>query len=115
MKITNKKAISVIEYSILLIIIIGAFYAMKSHIQRGIFSPWAKAGQGLAYGRQFDSQKTIECGFDDQSGRWYDRNCYQYYINNNACNGNEVCQEGIILGGSCSTSACNQLNNGGSS
>ena len=112
MKIFNKKAVSVIEYSLLFIIIIGAFLVMRSSIQRGLYGTWAKAGQSFAFGRQFDSEKTIECSFDATSSRWYDRNCYKAYITNAVCNGSQDCQEAAIT--SCASSSCNQLNNGAS-
>jgi hypothetical protein len=114
MKILNKRAISIIEYSLLFIIVIGAFLIMKSYIQRGIYGKWEQAGQSVAFGRQYDPQKTIECSFDDQSNQWYDRNCYDFYAKNNECNGDVSCQESIINSAVCSASSCTQLNNGAS-
>ena len=49
---------------------------MRSHIQRGIFGMWAQSGKSMAYGRQYDPQKTVECAFDDQTNLWYDQNCF---------------------------------------
>jgi len=119
MKILNKKAISIIEYTVLFVIVIGAYLVMSHYIQRGVYGKWAQAGQSFAFGRQYDPQKTIECSYDDQSNQWYDYNCYQYYINQpgSQCNGNIACEEGIITG-VCSAgggnSSCEQLNNGAS-
>jgi len=110
MKVLNKKGFSVIEYAVLLVIIIGAFLIMKSYIQRGLFGTWGQAGQGFAYGRQYDSQKTVECSFDEQSNLWYDRNCFVTMSNQQCSPGDTGCQESIITGGSCSTSNCKQLN-----
>jgi hypothetical protein len=112
MKILGKKAVSVVEYIILIIIIISAFVVLRTNIQQGIYGLWAQAGQGFAYGRQHDSQQTIECSFDAQSNQWYDRNCYQYYIVNDGCAGNAICEEDIITNGTCgvgSPSACAQI------
>ena len=95
-----------IEYSVLFIIIIGAFLVMKNYIQRGIYSNWAKSGQSYAFGRQYDPQKTIDCAFDQVSGNWYDYNCSQYYITQG------LTIADIIQKDKCSGSYCNQLNNG---
>jgi hypothetical protein len=114
MKILNKKAISVVEYTILFVIIMGAFLVMNHYIQRGVNGKWAQAGQGFAFGRQYDPQKTIECSFDPQSSQWYDRNCYEYYIVNKDCHGDPDCEEGI-MNSTCaasSKSSCDQLNHG---
>jgi hypothetical protein len=102
----NKKAFSVVEYTILFVIIIGAFLIMRNYIQRGIFGQWGKAGQSFAYGRQYDPQKSIECGFDDQSNTWYDHNC----VWSQCPNGDPACMSSVIAGGSCAASSCSQLN-----
>jgi hypothetical protein len=114
MKILNKKAVSIIEFSLLFIIVIGAFLIMKGYIQRGIYGKWQEAGKTMAFGRQYDPQKTIECSFDDQSNQWYDRNCFNFYTNNRACGTDADCQESIINSTICSASSCTQLNNGAS-
>ena len=112
MKIINKKAISVIEYTVLFIIIIGAFLMMKNYIQRGLYGNWARSGQTFAFGRQYDPQKTIDCAYDPISSNWYDYNCYQYYTVSHGCNGDPACDEAVIASGQCSPSYCAALNNG---
>ena len=102
MKILNKKAFAVIEYALLFILVIGAFLVMRSYIQRGLFGSWEQTGQTFAYGRQYDPQTTVECGFDDLTNKWYDRNCFK--------------SQGCILGdpaceSNCPNSSCNQLTN----
>lgn len=110
MKTLNKKAFSIIEYTVLLVIIIGAFLVMRNYIQRGIFGMWGQSGQSVAYGRQYDPQKTIDCAFDDQSNLWYDHNCLE--SKKQSClQGDAGCEERLIIGGSCPGSNCNQLNN----
>jgi hypothetical protein len=106
MKILNKKAFSIVEYTVLFIIIIVAFLIMRSYIQRGVYGQWGKAGQSFAFGRQYDPQKSIECGFDQQSGLWYDHNC----VESQCLTGDPVCMETVIAGGSCASSSCSQLN-----
>jgi hypothetical protein len=109
MKNLNKKAFSVIEYAVLIVIIIGALVVMKTYLQRGLFGTWGQSGQSFAFGRQYDSEKTIECSFDQQSNKWYDRNCYQSVVNQTCNMGDTVCAEGVITGGSCSQSSCNAV------
>ena len=110
MKIMNKKAFAVIEYTVLFVIVIGAFLIMRNYIQRGIFGLWGQTGQSFAFGRQYDPQKTMECSFDPQSGLWYDDNCFQSVSNRTCVSGDIACQEAIITGGSCSASYCAGLN-----
>lgn len=110
MKIFNKKAFSVVEYVALFVIIIGGFLIMRNYIQRGIFGVWGQTGQSFAFGRQYDSQKSIECSFDDQSNLWYDRNCFDSLKSQNCSSGDTVCAEQIITSNSCPDSSCVQLN-----
>ena len=84
---------------------------MQGYIQRGINGNWGQTGQSFAFGRQYDSQKTVDCAFDGQSSNWYDHNCYEFYINAYACEGNTDCEENIIINGTCGPSTCNELNN----
>jgi hypothetical protein len=135
MNFLNKKAYSVVEYTVLFVIIMGAFLVMRNYIQRGVFSQWAQTGQSFAFGRQYDPQKTVECGFDDQSNMWYDRNCYESYAMTYCadgstcirrpqctsgpccvsgkpcgCQGDTNCEEGI-MNSTCVVNNCSQLNN----
>jgi hypothetical protein len=113
MKFLNTKAVSIIEYLVLFIIVIMGFLVMKTYIQRGLYGNAAKTGQSFAFGRQFDPQKTIECGFDETTNLWYDYNCFEYYKNLQNCN-DPNCETSIITG-SCTVSSsswCNNLNNG---
>jgi len=115
MKILNKRAFSIIEYMFLIVIIVGAFMLLRGNIQRGIYGMWQKLGASFAFGRQYDSQKSVECEFDEQSNRWYDRNCFEQYVANlnPPCNsGDTSCEENVILG--CVTanlSMCGPINN----
>ncbi len=96
----NKKAFSVVEYVVLVVIVIGAFIVMRSYIQRGIFGMSSQAGQSFSFGRQYDPQKTIECGFDGITGNWYDTNCFKSL----GCSiGNSACEQ------NCPGSGCKQL------
>ena len=102
MTMINKKAFSVVEYTVLFVIIIGAFIIMRSYVQRGFYGLWGGAGQSFAYGRQYDSQKTVECSFDDQTNVWYDHNCAAGKCNN----GDKACIESAVAG--CKSTSCSQ-------
>ena len=104
MRALNKNGFSVVEYTILFVIVVGAFLVMRNYIQRGIYGQWQQSGQTFAFGRQYDPQKTIECSFDEQSNLWYDHNCAQ-----SQCNGVSSCIESAV--NSCQTSICNGANN----
>jgi hypothetical protein len=102
MKTFNKRAFSVVEYTVLFVIIIGAFLIMRNYIQRGVFGMWGQSGQSLAFGRQYDPQKTVQCDFDEVTNVWYDHNCAA----SQCPNGDSNCIEGAVSG--CRTSSCNQ-------
>lgn len=108
----NIKGVSILEYIALLLIVTSAFLIMQKYIQRGFYSKWAQAGQSYGFGRQYDSQRSIDCAFDPQSNTWYDYNCFQYYSTTQNCNGDPVCDESIITGSACQASSCSSLNNG---
>lgn len=99
MKNFNKKAFSVIEYAVLIVIIISAFLILRDYIQRGIYGMWHGAGKSIGFERQYDPQKTIECAFDEQSNRWYDRACFEQYVGNltTPCGSGDIdCEETAI-------------------
>lgn len=110
MKILDKKAFAVIEYVVLFVIIILAIVVMKNYVQNGIFSLWGQSGQSFAFGRQYDPQRTIECSFDQQSGLWYDENCFQSLSNQICPSGDMACQETVKTGQCQASSYCTQLN-----
>jgi len=112
MKVLNKKAFSIIEYTILLVIIIGAFLVLRSYIQRGIYGMWGQAGQSSAFGRQYDLPKSVQCAFEETSNRWYDRNCFEQGVagSNPPCGSGDASCEELIINGCINTgSACDQV------
>ena len=112
MKLWTKKAFSIIEYIILLVIIIGAFLVLRNYIQRGIYGMWGQAGQTFAFGRQYDLPKSVQCAFDEISNQWYDRNCFEQGVGSISppCgSGDASCEEPVILGCVHTGSACDQV------
>ncbi|MDD3374216.1 MAG: hypothetical protein PHY73_00640 [Candidatus Omnitrophica bacterium] len=81
----NKKASSVVEYSVLILLFIGAMIAMRHQIHRSFFGRWKETADRFGYGQQYDPAKTLECqryaAHDSSSGEWpweiwYAQNCY---------------------------------------
>ena len=101
---------AVLEYAIFMIIIITALLAMKGPIVRAFNGHWKVSGDSFAFGRQYDPQKTVECSFDAESNQWYDQHCYAYYVNSTGCNGNALCEQGVVT--QCAATNCGKLNNG---
>jgi len=111
----NKKAISIVEYTLLFVIVLSAFLVMKNSIQRGFYGSWAQSGQSFAFGRQYDSGKSIDCEFDDKSNTWFDRNCIAALAIRQCADGfiDSTCVEDLIKSTtSCQQSSCEPLNNG---
>ena len=52
MLLKNKKAQSIVEYTIILVIVMGAFLTMGNYMKRGIQGRWKMATDGL--GDQYD-------------------------------------------------------------
>jgi len=137
MKNLNKKAFAAVEYVVLFVIVMLVFFYMRDYIQRGIFGMWGQSGKSFAFGRQYDSRRSIECGFDGQSNTWYDYNCF--VTASQSCTGSGVsvgtcldsygqpyscsspsgstassiaiCEEGI-MNSTCQTNTCSQVSNG---
>ena len=60
-----RKGSSIVEYSVLIIIILSALYMMKDSIGRGIFSKYKQTGESFGFGRQYDAKRTVVCKTDD--------------------------------------------------
>lgn len=100
----NKKAFSIIEYILLLVVIILAFIMLRPYIQRGMQGMWVKSGESFSYGRQYDSQKTIECAYyalNATNGVWYDRNCFEQVVGNqtnpSCASGDSACETPAVF------------------
>jgi len=50
----NRKAMSVVEYSLLIAIVIAALVAMQVYVKRAINGRWKDAGDVFGFGRQTD-------------------------------------------------------------
>jgi hypothetical protein len=90
------KALSIIEYVVLILIILGGLYVSKDYILRGFMGHWKSAGDSFSFGRQFDPQKSVDCVFDDAMRVWYDRNCFEDQRQRQCKIGDVACEQGLL-------------------
>ena len=55
-----KKAISLVEYSLFIAVIIAALLGMQIYLKRAICGHWKEAGDVFGFGRQYDPDETTE-------------------------------------------------------
>ena len=53
-----KKAVSLIEYCVLLVVVAAALVGMQIYLKRAVCGNWKQAGDVFGFGRQFDPGKT---------------------------------------------------------
>jgi Flp pilus assembly pilin Flp len=52
-------AMSTIEYSMLIAIVVAALLVMQFYLKRGVCGQWKSAGDVFGFGRQYDPSTTI--------------------------------------------------------
>ena len=78
----KKKAQAILEYIVLLLFVIGAILVFQKYVARAISGRWKAVGDSFGSGRQFDPNRTKQCGYDAiYTNQWYDVVCYD-----NRCN-----------------------------
>ena len=85
MKIFSKKAVSAIEYAVLLVIIMMALLFMQKYIVRAMAGRWKAVGESFSAGRQYDPRATTECAWfsSPQLNQWYNPQCFdQFWADN---------------------------------
>jgi len=73
----EKKGQSVLEYTMVLLIVLGAFFIFQKYIVRGFSGRWKGVGDSLGQGRLYDSQKTKRCALFRDEVTWYDEDCFE--------------------------------------
>ena len=53
-----KKAMSIVEYSMLIAVVVAALLGMQIYLKRAICGKWKEAGDVFGYGRQYDPEAT---------------------------------------------------------
>lgn len=79
----NKKAQSVVEYTVLMMIILGAFFIFRRYLARAIAGRWKTVGDSFGSGRLYNPETTEVCVYDYiyNTDAWYSqaeydsRNC----------------------------------------
>jgi hypothetical protein len=74
----RKSGQSLVEFSVLVMFILGAFLIFQKYIVRGFAGRWKSVGESFSQGKVYDPAKTIECAFDQKyTQKWYDQKCFQ--------------------------------------
>ncbi|MDO8579980.1 MAG: hypothetical protein Q7S13_00700 [Candidatus Omnitrophota bacterium] len=75
----RKSGQSLIEFTVLVMFILGAFLVFQKYIVRGFAGRWKSVGESFSQGKVYDPAKTIECAFDQKYNtlQWYDQKCFQ--------------------------------------
>ena len=100
----NNKASAIIEYTVLILLFIGAIVAMNNQVRRVFFGRWKESSDRFGHGQQYDPNKTLECrryvAHDFETGEWglelwYDQICYACCMNKN---GPDSCGPNLNIG-----------------
>ena len=81
----NRQAFSVMEYVVLLVLVVSAMITFRLYLQRGYQGQMRKAGEGFAFGRQYDPNKTRHCAYDAMVNGWYSTACYDHVFAKAKC------------------------------
>jgi len=109
-RLRNRRAVSIIEYAMLVLIILGVLFVMQFYVSRAFSGKWKSTGDSFGFGRQHSSTKTASCAYAQTSatyGVWYDENCYQQAVT--GCSpGDLTCETNARLG--CARAYCCEAN-----
>ena len=72
MRTSNCRAVSVIEYTLLVTMLLLTFIVMQKYVVRAISGRWKQVGDSFGFGRQYDPKKTLECGYSANGDFWYE-------------------------------------------
>ncbi len=78
---SNIRAIAMIEYVVLIVIILGALYVAVPRIVRVFNGHWKTSGDSFGFGRQYQTARTAECAYAQlrtDYGVWYDNVCFTH-------------------------------------
>ena len=101
----NKHGQSLIEFSALILFILGALFVFQKYIVRGMAGRWKGVGDAISQGKIYDPEKTTECVFYRPLDSWYDRNCYENNCQSDCSPPSKPACEICI--GICATPMCN--------
>ena len=65
-----RRATSTLEYALLLVVIMMAFFISQKYIVRGFAGRWKDVGDTFGFGRQYDPKNTTECVFNVDTGNY---------------------------------------------
>lgn len=67
-KMKSKKAMSIVEYGLLIAIVGAALLGIQIYLKRGTCGHWKEAGDVFGFGRQYEPSETTESGGITGSG-----------------------------------------------
>jgi len=98
--LNNKKAQSVIEYTVIITLFLGVIGLIFPYLKRGVSGRWQSVGDFFGHGRQYEANDdTLECEYDRLNDYWYEVDCYEEKKCDKACfgrvaeNGNRSSEE----------------------
>ncbi len=97
---------AIIEYSILILLVLGALWVSKDMIGRGIMGHWRGVGDGFSFGRQYDPSRTLDCVFDGELNKWYEQGCFDQQ--RRSCAVADFNCEKTIINNICAIEACQE-------
>lgn len=75
------RAQSVIEFTALMLFILGSLLVFQKYIVRGLAGRWKSIGDGLGEGRIYDPHRTVECAyktfFQGDDPVWFNQDCFE--------------------------------------
>lgn len=74
----TRKGLATSQYMIMIIFLILTILAFRFYIQGGYNGQMVRAGEGFAFGRQYDTTDTITCAFfsNATTAFWYSQSTY---------------------------------------
>ncbi len=108
-KLDRNHAVSALEYTMLLVIILSALLVAQKYIVRAMAGRWKEVGDSFGVGRQYDPKKTIECVWSEEQNTWYGAGCFKDMFNSAYSSCRTACYSKFKLLGICGgASGCNR-------
>lgn len=80
MKWRSLRGISILEYTVFIVVLLSAFLAFRFYFTGAYNGQMRKAGESFAFGRQYDPRRSITCTYDDKLYIWYSDACYDHQV-----------------------------------
>jgi len=100
----KKSAQATMEYLLLIIFVLTAFFVFRKYILRGFTGRWKTTGDSFAYGMYYDPKTSIDCKYWEFGGFgfWYNATCEREKCAEECFSGNyrpDECQACLLAPG----------------